>query len=96
MNVPSTWKPLFGPLQDWPLALLDYTSLDNERDLIASDNVYTHVIRETYNVIHNEKHRWYYLENQQPDEVLLFKTFDSRATKGNARGTTTTYEIPSL
>ncbi|KAL3479805.1 hypothetical protein BJX99DRAFT_221806 [Aspergillus californicus] len=81
----STWKPLFGPLQDWPLALLDYTSLNTQRDLVASDNIYTHVIRETYNVLHSDRHRWYYLENQQPDEVLLFKTFDSLSSKGNAR-----------
>ncbi|OJD10912.1 hypothetical protein AJ78_08200 [Emergomyces pasteurianus Ep9510] len=81
----SVWKPLFGPLQDWPLGLLDYTSLDNPRDLVASDNIYPHVIRETYNVIFNEQHKWYYLEDQQPDEVLVFKGFDTHATRGHAR-----------
>lgn len=92
-NVPSrrwqiitVWRPLFGPLEDWPLALLDYTSINKDRDLVASDNIYTHVIRETYNVLFNEQHKWYYLENQQPDEVLMFKTFDTYAAKGHARG----------
>ncbi|KAH7310950.1 hypothetical protein BKA65DRAFT_518344 [Rhexocercosporidium sp. MPI-PUGE-AT-0058] len=81
----SVWRPLFGPLKDWPLGLLDYTSIDIQRDLVASDNIYTHVMRETYNVLHNPKHRWYYLEDQQPDEVLIFKTFDTNATKSHAR-----------
>ncbi|KAG4438248.1 hypothetical protein IFR05_006276 [Cadophora sp. M221] len=81
----SVWRPLFGPLKDWPLGLLDYTSVDVQRDLVASDNIYTHVVRETYNVLHNANHSWYYLEDQQPDEVLIFKTFDTNATKGHAR-----------
>ncbi|RDW85280.1 hypothetical protein BP6252_02870 [Coleophoma cylindrospora] len=81
----NVWHPLFGPLQDWPLGLVDYKSIDKDSDLVASDNIYTHVIRETYNVLYNPKHKWYYLENQQPNEVLMFKTFDTHATKGFAR-----------
>jgi hypothetical protein len=83
----SLWKPLFGPLKDWPLALLDYTSINKDRDLVPSDNVYTHIILETYNVLFNEQHRWYYLEDQEPDEVLLFRSFDTLARKGHARCT---------
>ncbi|KAF2252355.1 hypothetical protein BU26DRAFT_502835 [Trematosphaeria pertusa] len=81
----STWRPLFGPLQDWPLAMMDYRSLDVFRDLIASDNIYLHKIRENYNVLWNKSHKWYFLENHQPNEVLVFKTFDTYAGKGNAR-----------
>ncbi|EUC45992.1 hypothetical protein COCMIDRAFT_25872 [Bipolaris oryzae ATCC 44560] len=79
------WRPLFGPLQDWPLALMDYTSLDKARDLISSDNIYVHRIRENYNVLWNKRHKWYFLEDQQPNEILVFKTFDTHATKGHAR-----------
>jgi hypothetical protein len=81
----STWRPLFGPLQDWPLALMDYTSLDKSRDLVSSDNIYVHRIRENYNVLWNRDHRWYFLESQEPNEVLVFKTFDTHATKDHAR-----------
>ncbi len=35
----SAWRPLIGPLYDWPLAVLDATSVDSHRDLVASDNV---------------------------------------------------------
>lgn len=47
----SIWGLLFGPLQDWPLALMDYTSPDKARDLISLDNIYVHRIRESYNVL---------------------------------------------
>lgn len=89
----SVWRPLFGPLEDWPLALLDYRSLDPMRDLVPSDNIYSHVIRETYNVIHNDKHRWYFLDRQREDEVLLFKTFDTKATKSHARGKNAVFRL---
>lgn len=87
----SIWRPLFGPLEDWPLALMDYRSLDRTRDLVPSDNIYTHVIRETYNVLRNESHQWYFLDGQNVDEVFLFKTYDSYAAKGHARGM---YDMP--
>ncbi|OIW32922.1 hypothetical protein CONLIGDRAFT_695192 [Coniochaeta ligniaria NRRL 30616] len=84
-QVLNVWRPLFGPLQDWPLALCDYGSIDPHADLIASDNIYTHLVTETYNVFHRPYHRWYYLRDMNPDEVLVFKTYDSKADGSNAR-----------
>lgn len=81
----SVWRPLTGPTYDWPLAVCDYTSLNTSEDLIASDNVYTHTIAETYNVLFQKRHRWYYVNGMCSDEVLVFKAFDSKASKGNAR-----------
>ncbi|KAF1963708.1 hypothetical protein CC80DRAFT_557569 [Byssothecium circinans] len=71
------WRPLRGPVMDFPLALCDYRSIDVEKDLVAVDNVYPHVVSETYSVLHNPKHTWYYLSNQMPHETLLFKGFDT-------------------
>ena len=39
---------------------------------------------ETLTVRPNEKHRWYYLYGQTPEEVLLIKCFDSKLD-GRAR-----------
>ena len=86
MNTDSVWKPLFGPLQDWPLGLCDYLSIDPQRDLVPSDNIYTHLVTETYNVYHNNRHRWYFLGDMKPDELLVFKSFDTKMAGGNARG----------
>ena len=73
----STWQPLRGPVKDWPLGLLDYRSVDATEDLVARDVVYPTYDSESYQVYHNARHRWYYLSNQMPDEMLVFKSFDS-------------------
>ncbi|KAI1422501.1 hypothetical protein F5Y12DRAFT_762382 [Xylaria sp. FL1777] len=81
----NVWRPLFGPLYDWPLALCDWRSIDACRDLEPSDNVYTHVTAETYNVYHHDSHRWYYVSGMQPTETLVFKSFDSHRDEETAR-----------
>lgn len=43
---------------------------DHVRRRFKGANLYAH---------HNDGHRWMYLGNQQPDEVLLMKMFDSQA-----------------
>ncbi|KAL8747048.1 MAG: hypothetical protein Q9190_001013 [Brigantiaea leucoxantha] len=73
----SIWRPLFGPVRDWPLAMLDFQSVDVDRDLIAADVIYPHYVGESFNVFHNPKHRWYFVPDQMPHEVLIFKSFDS-------------------
>jgi len=62
----SAWRPLFGPLYDWPLGVLDYTSINCALDLIASDNVYNHQVTETYNVFFNQNHRWFSETRRRP------------------------------
>ncbi|KAI1385932.1 uncharacterized protein F4822DRAFT_432790 [Hypoxylon trugodes] len=76
-QVLNIWRPLFGPLHDWPLALCDWKSINPIHDLEPSDNVYTHLTAETYNVYHNPSHRWYYISNMEPTETFVFKSFDS-------------------
>ena len=61
-----------------PLGVCDFRSLDASRDLIASDNILPHTVGETYNVLHNKQHQWYYLRDQMPNEILIFKSFDSK------------------
>ncbi|KAL8847103.1 MAG: hypothetical protein Q9221_007852 [Calogaya cf. arnoldii] len=77
MQILNVWRPLLGPLRDWPLAMLDYQSVDKASDLIAADVIYPHYVGESFNVFHNSGHRWFYLADQMPEEVLIFKSFDS-------------------
>ena len=86
----SVWRPLTGPLHDWPLAVCDYTSMNPEQDLVRCDSVYPHKITETYDVFRREKHRWFYLADMGVDEMVIFKSFDSKATIGTARGNVVT------
>ncbi|KAI1669668.1 hypothetical protein L13192_07127 [Pyrenophora tritici-repentis] len=69
----NTWRPLKGPLLDWPLAVCDASSFDSESDGIAADAVYSTWSYENILVHHNPKQRWHYFSRQLPNELLLFK-----------------------
>ena len=45
----SVWKPLKGPVQDWPLAMCDPRSIKPETDLEPCDLVYPGSL--PYNII---------------------------------------------
>lgn len=42
------------------------------------DHVRKHHIGESLYPLQSADYRWYYLNRQSPDEVLLFKIFDSK------------------
>lgn len=73
----SVWKPLRGPLRDWPLAVCDARSV-SEDELVVADQVYPKHVTENVQVHHGPSQRWYYLSNQQPEELLLFRQTDSK------------------
>ncbi|KAK8059318.1 hypothetical protein PG996_009248 [Apiospora saccharicola] len=77
----NVWKPLNGPLYDWPLAICDAATVEDQ-DLEAHDQVLPEVVRENYMVRHNAKHRWYYLSGQTTSELLVFRQVDSDGNKG--------------
>jgi hypothetical protein len=83
VQVINLWRPIRGPLRDFPLAVCDAGSVRFE-DLVPSDLIYPHRVGETYQVLHNPAHRWYYVPEMQPNEALLLKCFDSK-TDGRAR-----------
>jgi hypothetical protein len=89
----NLWRPIVGPVLDNPLALCDARSV-RARDLVATDIFHfgdddLEVPRHSgqiYSVRHNAGHRWFYVSEMWPDEVLLLKCYDSRAD-GRARFT---------
>lgn len=88
------WRPISYPVQTWPLALCDASSIQPD-DLLPTDLVYADKVGETYSLVHNPNHRWFYFPRLTPDEVLLLKIYDSR-TDGTARLTAhTAFEDPS-
>ena len=56
----------------------------HDADWLATDLKYPDRTGEVYRVAFNPEHRWFYVPNLQPDEILLLKTFDS-AKDGRAR-----------
>lgn len=75
----NVWRPLKDVVHDYPLAVADFRSVDVIHDLVPTTLVYPPPLPngETYSVVHNPQHRWYYWSKMTPDEVLLLKCYDS-------------------
>ena len=75
-------------IETMPLALLDMTSLDFD-DMVAADawggpqRVQQHLV--SYRLAYNPNQRWYYFPRMRPDELLIFKQYDTRQTDPSMR-----------
>jgi hypothetical protein len=83
VQIINIWRPIRGPLRDAPLAVCDARSVKAEQ-LVASDLVYPNRVGETYSVLFDPAHRWFYAPAMRTDEALLLKCYDSQ-TDGRAR-----------
>jgi hypothetical protein len=72
----NVWRAIRGPVKQAPLALCDAESVQS-RDLVATDLMLRDRVSETYKVIYNASHRWYYFPDMQEDEAILIKCYDS-------------------
>ena len=79
----NVWRSINGTVTDTPLAFADARTVE-DADWLATDLKYPDRTGEVYRVAFNPEHRWFYMPNLEPDEILLLKTFDS-ATDGRAR-----------
>lgn len=82
----NLWRPITGPVQDRPLAVCHAraTTLDDfiptEIQHFLEDNLQTpHLTGEIYSFQHSPHHRWFWVSDMQPEEVLLLKCFDTAA-----------------
>jgi hypothetical protein len=72
----NVWRPLVDPVEDFPLALCDTRSLETS-DLVDTERRAPNHIGEIQLALHRDEQRWFYFPQMRPDEVILFKTFDS-------------------
>ncbi|MCJ1310491.1 hypothetical protein MMC25_004155 [Agyrium rufum] len=77
----NIWRPFKSPVYDWPLAICDGRTVPAE-NLVEVDMVRRSYVGSNMFVLFGERCRWYYLREQRPDEVLLFKQFDSNDDAG--------------
>ncbi|KAF2160589.1 hypothetical protein M409DRAFT_70335 [Zasmidium cellare ATCC 36951] len=75
----NVWRPLRGPVNDWPLCFCDASSVDPQ-DAEATDMVYPDYFTENLSLRYNQKQRWYYLSDHTIDEIIVFKQSDSEST----------------
>jgi len=78
----NVWRPIKTIRKD-PLGVAEASSVD-DADLVPVGLIYPDRAGETCSVKYSDKHRWHYLNEQTPGEVLLIKCFDSE-TDGRAR-----------
>jgi len=72
----NVWRPLVDPVEDFPLALCDTRGLTSA-DLVDTERRAPNHTGEIQLALHSDEQRWFYFPQMRPDEVLLFKTFDS-------------------
>jgi len=72
----NVWKPLKGPLNDWPLALCDTLNLVPKVDFETMDLLYPDLVTENTQIYFDPKYRWWYLSDHEPSELLVFLQAD--------------------
>ncbi|KAH7102228.1 hypothetical protein BKA62DRAFT_121732 [Auriculariales sp. MPI-PUGE-AT-0066] len=73
----NLWRPIGNPALDFPLALCDFRSIDQDADLFPHKIYFAKYEGETLAVRHSDRHQWKYLRGQTPEEFILIKCFDS-------------------
>lgn len=73
----SFWKPLRGPVKDWPLALCSPRTVKPDRDFEPCDLVYPDYAVENRQVYHSTDYDWFYISDQQPHEAWVFLQSDT-------------------
>ncbi|KUJ17653.1 uncharacterized protein LY89DRAFT_733488 [Mollisia scopiformis] len=71
----NVWKPLRGPVRDWPLALCDPLTVDTQ-DLHPGDLVYDDYVVENMQLHYDDNQNWYYISL-----VYLTQLFHFQKTK---------------
>ena len=73
----SVWRPLRGPVEDWPLAMMDYRTAGPN---IFPCSLYRHQYEDrgqTVTVCYGQEQKWFYLDRHETNEVTLIKIWDS-------------------
>ncbi len=82
MLVLQTWRVLVPPPQDSTLAFCDGSSVSPADGLVMDSVIGPPEVPgnsfETRVCCHNANHRWFYLSDMQPDDLLVFKGYDSQ------------------
>ena len=89
------WKPLKGPVLDWPLAVCDSRSLQ-DADIIAADAIYERLVAENCIIHNNPTQKWYYVAEQKASEVLIFKATDSNPSSFSRKQVLTLFSTTDI
>ncbi|KAJ5633082.1 hypothetical protein N7490_009421 [Penicillium lividum] len=79
VRIINIWRPLGGPVEDDPITVCDGRTLDTSR-LIETDMIRGEYTGTLMYPSYDPSHacQWYYMSRQSVEDVLLFKSFDSK------------------
>jgi len=90
----QTWRPIRYPVQSEPFAICDGRSIP-QHGFVTLLRRYRHRTAETYHISYNPDHLWYYFPQMAPDEVIIFKVFDSDHSQGVPFTAHTAFDDPN-
>lgn len=72
----NVWRPLHHAVLTSPLALADASTI-SDGDYVRAEIIYPERRGEILELTHNPEHQWFYYPEMSPDEMLVFKGYDS-------------------
>jgi hypothetical protein len=84
VQIINVWRPINGKVEDHPLALADYRSVDWDNDLVPVALKYKHRDGETFSVKYSDNLKFYYKSGIDSDEAYLIKCYENKLD-GRAR-----------
>ena len=72
----NVWRPTNGPVEQWPLAVCDRTTIERA-DLVDAELKYAHRTGYVAVLRHDPGQRWFHVPRMLPSEVLAFTCYDS-------------------
>jgi hypothetical protein len=79
----NVWRSRAGVIEEWPLALCAWDSVDDARLHTVERRAYNRV-GQTRHASYDTSNDWYYFPRMTPGEAILIKNYDT-ATDGSAR-----------
>ena len=88
------WRPIRGAVMIDPLAICDGRTIP-QQGFILLQRRYQHRTAEVYHIAYNPAHVWFYFPQMTRNEALVFKVFDSDASKPTRFTAHTAFDDPN-
>ena len=79
----NVWRSTAGVIEEWPLALCTWDSVDDNHLHTVERRAYNRV-GQTRHASYDQNNDWFYFPRMTPEEAILIKNYDT-ATDGRAR-----------
>lgn len=74
----NAWRPVRGPVRAMPLAVCNASTV-REDDFVVANTSNASEAQQIFISLFSSRHRWFYIPEMLPSEILLFNSFNPRA-----------------